>query len=159
MGVRIPANKLVLKNPISWNNSHTPNPFKQPLSLVCLTWQDRCRKVSMSAFNFSPTPRNFDFLQYEPSRSKAKFSTGIPRGQNPRFPDGAGRTLKSRSRPLPNAPRDEILPQGRPSLLICTTNRPRNKLLPQRTLVLEMLASCRITAFVKIALGASSRCH
>ena len=37
---------------------------------------------------------------------KPCFSTSIPRGQIPRFPDAgaAGQTLKSRSRPLPTHP-------------------------------------------------------
>ena len=55
---------------------------------------------------------------------KPCFSTSIPRGQNPRFPDAAGagggapgQTLRSHPDPYPNTPRDEILPQGKPSLL------------------------------------------
>ena len=91
------------------------------LMFVWHKWEDGSRKVNMNAVNFSPTPWNFGPVMSQAVR-KHCFSTSIPRGQNPRFPDGAGagagQTLRSQADPSPNVPRDEINPQGKPSLLI-----------------------------------------
>ena len=68
-------------------------------------WEDGSRKVNMNAINFSQTSWNFCPVMNQAVR-KPCFSTSIARGQNPRFPDaaGAGRTLKSRSRPFATHP-------------------------------------------------------
>ena len=87
--------------------------------IISHIWEDRSRKVN----NDEPGLRFFHG-NFRPVISQAVrkpcFSTSIPGGQNPRFPDTAGaggQTLRSQPDPSPNAPRDEILPQGKPSLL------------------------------------------
>ena len=67
-------------------------------------WEDRSRKVN----NDEPDLRFFHgnfWPVISHAVRKPCFSTSIPRGPNPGFPDAAGgRTLKSRSRPLPTHP-------------------------------------------------------
>ena len=127
-GVSHSRNKKGLTNPRSRNNSPTSNLSFHSLSATLMifwhTWEDESRKVCMNAFNFRPPPWNFCLVMSQAAR-KPCFSTLIPRGQNPRFPDGAGagQTLWSQPDPSPSAPRDEILWQGKPSLLtsrVCT---------------------------------------
>ena len=98
----------------------------QPATLIIIwhKWEDRSRKVSMNAFNFSPTPWNFWPVMSQAVR-KPCFSTSIPRGQNPRFPDAAGaacgQTLKSRSRPLPTHPGMKYFRKGDPRCWLWST--------------------------------------
>ena len=49
-------------------------------------WEDGSRKVTVNAVNFSPTPWNVSPVISQAVR-KPCFSTSIPWGQNPRFPD------------------------------------------------------------------------
>ena len=86
--------------------SHFKSPLSATLMIFRHTWEDESRKVNLNAFIFSPTPWNFCPVMSQAVR-KPCFLTSIPRGQIPRFPDAAGaagRTLKSRSRPLPTHP-------------------------------------------------------
>ena len=101
-----------------FSNSRTQNweqllKSKSPLSaihkMIWHVWEPRSRKVN----NNEPGLRFFHG-NFWPVMSRAVrkpcFSTPIPRGQIPRFPDAAraggaaGRILKSRSRPLPTHP-------------------------------------------------------
>ena len=82
---------------------------KSPLSaihkIIWHIWEPRSRKVN----NDEPDLRFFHgnfWPVISHAVRKPCFSTSIPRGPNPGFPDaaGAGRILKPRSRPLPTHP-------------------------------------------------------
>ena len=80
---------------------------KSPLSaihkIIWHIWQPRSRKVN----NDEPDLRFFHgnfWPVISHAVRKPCFSTSIPRGPNPGFPDAAGRILKPRSRPLPTHP-------------------------------------------------------
>ena len=104
------------KNPVL---SGSKFPLSAIHKIISHIWEDGSRKVN----NDEPDLRFFHG-NVRPVISQAVrkpcFSTSIPRGQIPRFPDaagdGAGRTLKSRSRPLPAHPGMKYFAR-KPSLL------------------------------------------
>ena len=63
---------------------------------------------------------------YEPGCSNTLLFDRDPKGAKSQIPDvagaGARQTLRSQPDPSPNAPRDEILSQGKPSLLTSDSN-------------------------------------
>ena len=93
-----------------WKIEQLPK-TKSPLSaihkLIWHIWEDGSRKVNVNEPNLRIYHGNVWPVISQAVR-KPCFSTSIPRGQIPRFPDAAagaaGRTLKSRSRPLPTHP-------------------------------------------------------
>ena len=60
-------------------------PVKTATLMILGRWT---QKVNMDTVDFSPIPSNFCLVMSQAVR-KPCFSTSIPRGQNPRFPDAA----------------------------------------------------------------------
>merc|ERR1712070_617785 len=86
--------------------------------IISHIWEDRSRKVNNDEPNLRFYHGNFRPVISQAVR-KPCFSTSIPRGPNPGFPDaaaagGAGRILKSRSGPLPTHPGMKYFRKGNP---------------------------------------------
>ena len=78
--------KTVLKNPRSWNNSPTPNPFKQPLSWIF----DIHRKMDLEKLVWTPSisaqlPETFELLWAKRFENHV-FSASIPKGAKSKIP-------------------------------------------------------------------------
>ena len=100
--------------------SHSKPPSSANLIIFWYKWEARSQMVSMKAFNFSPKPWNFWSIK---SLENLVWRLQSQRGetldfQTPSMTTAARRANSEIQIQAPaNAPRDEILPQGKPSLL------------------------------------------
>ena len=101
-------NKLMWKRHILENKTLTLNRFNQPLSrFVDITEKMYLEQILSTPSISAHLPETFVLLWFKLFENLV-FRAQSQRGQNPRFPDAAGavagRSLKSRSRPLPMCP-------------------------------------------------------
>ena len=125
---KIPAKKLCLNKIRSGSNSQNPNLHFQPfIKLFDIYGNMDLEKLIWTNPSWEFITETFDLLWAKPFENLV-FSTLIPRGQIPRFPDAAGRTLKSRSRPRSSHPGMKYFRKGNPRCCPITPPRvDRNK--------------------------------